>query len=71
MLEGNEVDLDGYVAGVLQRYESHSSVEIIKQRGIPQGSFDFQPISAEDVKTRLFMYKDLKLKRRLAAITFQ
>ncbi len=56
----NENDLDGYVAGILQRYESHSSVKAIKQRGIPQGSFDFQPVSAEDIKARLEKLKTKK-----------
>ncbi len=35
----NEDDFDGYVAEVLHKYESHSSVKNIKDRGIPSGSF--------------------------------
>ena len=38
----NEDDLDEYVATVLHKYESHSSVKNVKDRGIPSHSFHFQ-----------------------------
>ncbi len=34
----NEYDLDGYVAGVSHKYESHFSVKNVKDGGIPSDS---------------------------------
>ncbi len=49
----NEDDPDGYVAEDLHKYESHSSVKNVKDRGIPSDSFNFQCVMAEDIKIRL------------------
>ena len=56
----NEDDLDGYVAEILHKYESHSSVKNVKDRGIPLDSFNFQCVMAEDIKIRLAQLKTKK-----------
>ncbi len=53
----NDDDRDGYVAEVLQKNVSHLSV---KDRGIPQDSFNFQRASAKDIQTRLERLKTNK-----------